>query len=807
MYNNPSSELISASIEDMQSPEYQKREIPQKLQKLIEMENIATSLDEEELTKIAALVISSTEEDEQSRQEWTSSMEKAFKLINAKLEDKNTPWAGAANIKYPLIIESCMQFNARTLPEIIKNDQVVKIAIIGKDNVLPPQMPMGGPPGPEGPQPIGVPAEPGPPLQQPQPGPQPIGVPAPPGAQQAGPQQGPMPKPPIDQESDRAQRLSDHMSYQLLAQSDHWKADTDRLLMILPMVGVVYRKSFFNSITGHPDTELCLPSDIVVNNNIKSLESALRITHKMTMSSNQLIEAMRAGIYTDYPLEELRNQPKKPEELRVDQGMAASISTDDELHDIAHQLEEQHRFLDLDDDGYQEPYIVTVHIGSQKVLRIKARYDEEDIEFNDKGKFIRINPKHYFTDYHLIRNPDGTFHSFGFGILLMALNEMINTISNQLLDAGTLSNRQSGFIGDALRIPSGDYSFRPGEWKKVKSPIGGNIGANVFPLPLKEPSPTLFQLLNFLIEAARGITSVSEVMQGEAPAANTPAATTLALVEQGQKVFGAILLRIYDSLKKEFTKLYKINKKYMAEEETFPLAVGTGMVTLQDYQAPNFGIYPVANPNLSSHIQRLMQAQALMQLIGNPMINPLPIVKNYLEVLRVDNIDEILIENPPPNPQEILALKGQAAEVKMAELQPAFEMMKYELDAIGKSIDEIEAKSKTAYFGGQLAGNKIDKAIDIAKTASELGPQAFPEALTEEEQITRGTQIQDIPMDVYQRISQLEGLINQMLTGTQQTIAPHPQGGPQQGPGGPPPGMPEQQEPGAEGAPMPPEGQ
>ena len=175
---------------------------------------------------------------------------------------------------------------------------------------------------------------------------------------------------------------------------------------------------------------------------------------------------------------------------------------------------EQHRWEDLDGDGYKEPYIITVHKETKKVVRIVANYFESSIKRNTKGEILDIKPETYFTKYSFIPSPDGGFYDIGFGVLLGPLNESVNTLINQLLDSGHLSTLQSGFIGKGLRIRMGDNRFTPGEWKAVNA-TGVDLKQQIVPLPTREPSAVLFQLMGSLITSGKELASVAEIFVGK----------------------------------------------------------------------------------------------------------------------------------------------------------------------------------------------------------------------------------------------------------------------------------------------------
>lgn len=715
-------EMYDMSIDDMRGQVFTKNKIPKRLKKFIDTPNIAEDLSDSDLLKIAHVVIEGAKIDEDSALKWNNMRKEIYRLVGFEGAAKSIPWEGATNVNLPLIHAAAIQFNADVMPNIIRDDKVVKGASFVKDN-----------------------------------------------NQHV-----------ID---DRIERISAHMSWQNIVQSNHWVKDTDKGLFILYFIGLLFRKNFFNSIDGKYDTELCLPEDILINSNAQSVESASRITHIQNMSTNELIENMRMGLFIEYPIKDLSyNTTVESDSIRSfgDTRIAKSFSIDDKkdeyLYDYVHEIYEQHRYLDLDGDGYQEPYIVTVHKDSEKVLRIVARYDESKFEYNDSGDFVKINPIHYFTDYHLIPNPDGSFHSIGMGMLIWHTNAAANKIVNELIDAATLANRPSGFLGRDLRLPKGDLFFKPAEWKQVSTVTGSTIAQNVFPLPIKEPSQTLFALFGYLVDFTRSFTNISGMRAEEIPAPNMPATNMIALVEQGQKVYNSILYRIYDSLKREFEKQYEINKKYLDKQEQFPMAQSMGVVYVQDYLLPNYGIYPVADVKVSTSMQRMAQGQALLQLINMPQVNSIEIIKNYLEIIKVQNPEQYIITpdpNAPPSP-EVLSLE---ADIRNKNVDTQAKIVEKELDAWRVGIEEMKVKSQSAFYGLQGATDKVDAALKIAKFEQEIPPEEVKRAFVEEEALTRETQLQDVAPELHERLSTLENIVSQSLASLQSQIQPQPQMG------------------------------
>jgi chaperonin GroES len=556
-----------------------------KFEDIQKSKNVADLLDDQELARIGNQVIDGYNIDDDSRAEWNDLVDKAMVIAKQTLEVKNTPFPKASNIKYPLITQASIDFAARIYPELIQNDRVVKTAVIGRDDT--------------------------------------------------------------NRKAQRAQRVSKHMSYQLLCETTDWEISLDRLLHILPILGTVFKKTYYSTIEERPVSELCHPKKIVVNYNVQSLETARRITHELTFYLNDVIERIRSGLYRKVDIEKLC----PPEDEDQDQ------------YDPPLELLEQHCFLDLDEDGYKEPYIVIVHKQSGEVLRIAPRFKK--VKKNKDGEIVRIEPEHFFTDFHFIRSPDGGFYSLGLGTLLYPLNKAINTILNQLVDAGTLNNSQSGFLGRGLRLKNGEFRLKLGEWKVLDAAAGTNLAQNIVPLPTKEPSPTLFQLLGLLIDVGKELISSNDLMQGKGQTQNVAATTILAMVEQGMKVFNSITKRIYTSLSKEFNKIFDLNARYLPDAKYKAVIDEPGSDVKRDYNKDDYDVKPVASPAMASDAQRLARAQAILSLPG---IDPYEGHKYFLQALQISDsqINKLLPPKDPnaPPPPEVLKLLAEVDKIQ-----------------------------------------------------------------------------------------------------------------------------------------------
>lgn len=606
------------------------------LSKFMTLQNIAPELEDDQLTKIGQEVFDGYETDEDSRQKWKDTLSKALAISMQIMDKKDTPWPNASNIKYPLLPVGCLQFNARMLPEVIKGDKAAKTTVYGKD--------------PEGKLAI-------------------IG-----------------------------EVISKHLSYQLLEEIENWAEDVDKLLMILPLFGHIFKKVYYDSLESKPAITLCLPHEIVVNQSVQSLQKASRISHLLQLSANDIFERIEAGLF----VKEKEKEIIAPQEIDTSNLFPTQIQENPDIAtvdyiDPYHHYIEQQCYFDLDNDGYKEPYIVTINKETHKVARIVANYDKDSFIVKD-GKIIRIKRKSYFTDYRFFPAPDGTYYGIGFGKLLYPLNEAVNTLFNQLIDAGTLSNRGGGFINDKLGWAAGSLTFQLGEFKKVSVPMGTNLAQSIFPVPVKDPSAVLFQLLGMLMEASKEVSNVSDVLQGQQPAQNVPATTVLALIEQGQKVYSAIQKRIYISMKKELRLLAELNKSHQNDPEYFGAAIKLGIIDPTFYELENVAIFPVVDPAMSSQTMRLAKAQSLMETKDEPEVNKWEILREYFEAIGVENILAILPEPKPPQPSaEEEKIMAEAALIKMKTADVLYNM---DVKAYRYLLDQKQLEVNAAQVAG-----------------------------------------------------------------------------------------------------------
>ena len=617
----------------------------------ITVENILDDLSKEQKEKIASECKSAFDDDLRSRGEWESNIDDWIALAKQTKQDKTYPWPGASNVKYPLVATAAMQFAARSYPSLVpSNGKVVNSVVIGKDTT--------------------------------------------------------------GEKYEKAQRVSTYMSYQIMHEMRGWEEDMDKMLMMLPIVGTMFKKTWYDKVEDKIKSKLILPKYLVVNYWTTNLDESERISEVIHMSPRLLKERQNMGVYAEEDL----GDPVAENHLMPDDADTNSKS-------IPYTIIEQHTFLDLDDDGYAEPYIVTFDYSSGKLLRISRRYLLDDVVLKDDEKTIaRIKPIQMYTKFGFIPNPDGSFYDIGFGVLLGPINESVNTLINQLVDSGHLHNLQSGFIGKALRVKMGDQSLRPGEWRPVNA-TADDLRKQIVPLPTKEPSSVLFQLMGTLITSGKELASVAEIFTGKMPGQNTPATTTMATVEQGMKVFTAVYKRIFRALSQEFEKIFDLNKLYTDPNKY--ITVLDMEIGPDDFDKASCDVSPGADPNAASQQEKLMKAQGLMEMlqIAGPMLNPIKVISRVMEAQEQPNWQELFSDEvqqsgqvppPPPDPKMMAIQAKMQADQQKAAMDIQAKQAKMELE--GRNAEQkmmMEAQAHAQKMQQQEESAMIKSASDI----------------------------------------------------------------------------------------------
>ena len=460
----------------------------------------------------------------------------------------------------------------------------------------------------------------------------------------------------------QAARVKNFMNYQITEVMEEFDPDTDQMLFYLPLSGSTFKKVYFDPTRNRAVSAFVPAEDLVVPYSATDLATSPRVTHVLRMEANNLRKMQVAGIYRDVDVEADDNEEDVVKN-KVDEIEGVSRGYSDDVHSIL----EMH--ADLDIEGFEDvgqdgeatgiklPYIVTLDHGSGEILSITRNYEAQD---PNKQK------RQYFVHYKFL--PGLGFYGFGLIHMIGGLGRAATSILRQLIDAGTLANLPSGFKARGIRVRNEDEPIAPGEFRDIDAP-GGDIRNSIIPLPYKEPSGTLAQLLASLIEGGRRFVSIADQQLGEGQSGDMPVGTTVALLERGMKVMSAIHKRLHYAQKTEFRLLAKVLAESLPAVYPYEVAGAPSEIKAEDFDG-RVDVIPVSDPNIFSMSQRVTLAQTQLQLAqSNPQIHNLyEAYKRMYQALEVQNIDEILPakKEPQPTSPSIENAKGLQGEIMIA---------------------------------------------------------------------------------------------------------------------------------------------
>lgn len=620
--------------------------------------NLADRLRESDRVTLGKWVLDGYNADKASRSRWELRMESALDLALQLQKAKSFPWPECSNVAFPLVTISAMQFHSRAYPALISGTDIVRYRV-------------------------------------------PAGTADPTGA--------------IHQ---RAERIGNLMSRQVLEDDPSWEEQHDRALIALPILGSVFIKTYFKADARHNSSDLVLPFDLVMNYFSKSVEACPRKSHVIPLSRNDVYERVYKGVFLNVLHSDwYRSMPQQQPTVntqRADVRKGETPPPPDE--NTPFKFIEQHTWFDMDQDGYAEPYTITIEASTGQLVRMVARWERpEDVRRLGNGRIISIIPTEHFTKYSFIPSPDGGIYDLGFGVLLGPLNESVNTMLNQLIDAGTMATTAGGFLGRGAKIRGGNYTFSPFQWNRVDA-TGDDLRKSMFPLPVREPSSVLFNLLSLLIDFTNRVSGATDISVGVTPGQNTPAETSRNALEQGQKIYQAIFKRVWRSMKGEFSRLYQLNAIHLPDPER------------KDFLGDSRQVVPVADPNVVSESQRLQRAVMVKQTAtATPGYNLEAVERDFLKALHVENVEVIYPGpdkvKPLPNPKlqiETLKMQGKQMELKQKQQEFLMQLMEDRRLNSAKIIQLMaQADKLIAEADGVQAGHKIaafEAAIGAMKT-------------------------------------------------------------------------------------------
>lgn len=724
--------------------------------------NIADGMKKEKLQKIARQVIERADKDRSSMKEWMDCVDEGIKLCKPEFQGRDTPWQGSANFKSTILTEAANQFGNKATVELMRDPKLVKASIIGSSTIrnvidkkasevsqlkqsLESQMAQ-----------MQQLAEQGQDVNDLQETVKAVQEKIDESSQKIKDK-----KRDLRAKDERADRVAELMNWQINNNMEEWRDDHIRLMYSLPSVGTVFKKTYYDETKGRPFSDIITYPDFIVSQRTKNLEDGV-FTHILSFSKSEYESRVKNKIWRDLEDDEIKLFHKE------DLGTAGSNDEEeaDETEDNPNKFYEQYCWLDLDDDGISEPYVVTVHVGTEQVVRIVARYDHDGVivryvgskdsivpdmrpmplikaqlkrveylmkdaeeygiepeipDANDFSgfKIVRIEPRQIITKYGLIPSFDGTYLDVGYYWLIGSAAMAVNNSTNNLLNAGTLANHQGGIVAKGFRKKQGTFTLRMGEFVQTEVPVG-QLANSIMPLPYKEPSPTLFALNEKIENSARSF--AANVDAGGQLTGNTAPTTALALIQETLVQHTAHMMMINNSMSKEFKILFTLNRDYLDDTDYKSIVGDDEAVFRDDFNTDGLSVACSANPEMSSRMQRMMLSEAEMAQV--PMViqaggNPIPIIKNYYKRIGSDNLDEIFPNEAEMSPEEKAQMEAMRQQQEMANqmAEQQLQMITLQTELLKRAEDRKDAEF-TVNSKETLA--KIDQILEsIPKTKAE----------------------------------------------------------------------------------------
>ena len=532
----------------------------------------------------------------------------------------------------------------------------------------------------------------------------------------------------------QCQRVKEFMNYQITEVMEEYDPDMDSLLFYLPLAGSAFKKVFFDSLLGRATSAFVKAEDLVVSYDTTNLETSPRISHILNMTGNDIRKMQLNGIYRDIEIGSPGEVSLDDAKDKMDELQGLSKPTSDYTEYTLIEIHVNLELDDIDQYDYGVPYIVTILEDSGEILSIRRNWDQGDELFRKKE---------YFIHYKFL--PGLGFYGFGLIHMIGGLTKSATSILRQLIDAGTLSNLPAGFKARGMKVQGEDEPLRPGEFRDVDVP-GGAIREALMPLPYKEPSAVLSQLLSVLIDSGRRFANIADMQVGDIGSQQLPVGTTVAMLERGTKVMSAIHKRLHFAQKKEFKLLAGVFSRSLPPNYPYAVAGASQEIKQTDFD-DRVDIIPVSDPNIFSMAQRVMLAQQELQMAqAAPDIHNLrEAYKRMYEALEVKNIELIL---PPP-----------------PEVPPRDPISEQQAAMMGQPIKAFEFQNHDAYIAAHSAflQNPMMQQNPVALQAIQANVQEH-QAMLYKQQIEQALGQQLPPLDQLQKMppEQAQQLMNEI---------------------------------------------
>ena len=543
----------------------------------------------------------------------------------------------------------------------------------------------------------------------------------------------------IETES-QAERVQAFMNYYIMNVMKEYDPELDMLLFYLPLAGSAFKKVYFDFVTNKAVSKFIPPEDLIVPYEASDMSSAERITHAISMSLNEVKKQQITGFYANVDIPETNyDEDASDIEGAIDeiQGVSPSYKEDRNrtIYEI-HTVLDIEGFEDLDANGeptgLKLPYIVTIDENSETVLAIRRNYIEQDPLKN------KIN---YFVQYKFL--PGLGFYGLGLSHMIGGLSKASTSILRQLIDAGTLANLPAGFKARGMRIRDEDEPLQPGEFRDIDT-TGGSLRENLIPLPIKEPSNVLMQLLGLLVDSGKRFAAIADMNVGDSNQA-MPVGTTVALLERGTKVMSAIHKRLHYAQKIEFELLAKVFAEYLPPSYPFQAGTAPNEIKQQDFDG-RVDIVPVSDPNIFSQSQRVTLAQELLMMVqSNPEIHGqqgmYEAYKRMYAALGVDNVEALIPPPPDMTPQPVdaglensnlmlgmsaQAFEGQNHEAHLETHKSLFLTQVVKDNPQIQSIIISHCMQHLQFLSSQIASQQIPQEVQMQLQQAQVDMQQMP---------------------------------------------------------------------------------
>jgi hypothetical protein len=520
----------------------------------------------------------------------------------------------------------------------------------------------------------------------------------------------------------QANRVKDFMNYQVTEQMPEYFDEFERMLFHLPLIGSAFKKVYYDATLKRPVSEFIPIDQFYVSYYASNLRKADRYTHVIYRNPVDLARDMRSGVYREIDLPEATNPNPTSLSSKMDTILGLSPTQDS---DPQYTLLEQHCYLEIEED-YALPYIITVEEQSREILSIRRNYQKDD------KKQEKIS---HFVHYRFV--PGFGFYGFGLMHFLGNLTMTATAAMRSLVDAGQFANLPGGFKAKGVRLVGDNEPISPGEFKEIEA-TGVDLSKAIIPLPYKEPSSTLFQMLGFVTQAGQKFADSTEQIVSDA-ASYGPVGTTMALLEASSKFFSSIHKRLHHSQREEFKILARIDYDYLPMEYPYEVPFAEQSVFKKDFDG-RVDVIPVSDPNIPSNAHRMMIAQMALQMAQQSppgMFNIEELNRTILNAANMPNLEKILPPKKKPQPMDpvsdimsatkgipIAAFAGQNhdahIQTKMAYLQdpmnganPIMARIKPILEA---NIQEHSVMKYQEQISGvtNMAGQQNPQAVEMA---------------------------------------------------------------------------------------------